>query len=103
MCLKDYFCAIQLKRKGSWKVAGPFWGVDGCFLKGPFKGVLLSAISIDANNGIFPIAIAIVDVESIPSWRFFLYYLHECIGGGTEELPHTFMSDRHVVHYHYLI
>lgn len=30
-------------------------GVDGCFLKGPYKGVFLTAMAFDANNGYFPL------------------------------------------------
>ncbi|KAK9186888.1 hypothetical protein WN944_018277 [Citrus x changshan-huyou] len=33
----------------------PFLGIDDCHLKGPYKGVLLSVVAIDANDGIFPI------------------------------------------------
>ena len=33
-------------------------GLDGCCLKGPAGGVLLSAMSHDANNQIFPITVA---------------------------------------------
>ncbi|GAA0138936.1 hypothetical protein LIER_00584 [Lithospermum erythrorhizon] len=35
----------------------PFIGLDGSFLKSPYGGQLLVAISPDANNGIFPIAV----------------------------------------------
>ena len=30
--------------------------MDGCFLKGPYKGVLLTAFGLDGNNGYLPIA-----------------------------------------------
>ena len=40
-----------------------FIGLDGCHLKGPFEGVLLSAVSLDANHGIFPLAICICESE----------------------------------------
>ena len=36
-------------------------GFDGCFLKGPFGGVLLTAVALDANNSIFPIAFAVIE------------------------------------------
>jgi len=42
----------------------PFIGVDGCFLKGPYKGVLLTAMALDANNGYFPLAYGIIEVEN---------------------------------------
>ena len=42
----------------------PFLGIDGCHLKSPYKGVLLSVVVIDANNGIFPIRFYVCSVES---------------------------------------
>ncbi|KAL2932689.1 Altered inheritance of mitochondria protein 23 mitochondrial [Bienertia sinuspersici] len=36
-------------------------GVDGCHLKGNYGGILLSAVALDDNNEIFPVAIAVVD------------------------------------------
>ncbi|GAA0173937.1 hypothetical protein LIER_27437 [Lithospermum erythrorhizon] len=29
--------------------------LDGCFLKGAFKGQLLAAVALDADNGIYPV------------------------------------------------
>ena len=37
----------------------PFIGVDECHLKGPFGGVLLSAVALDANSGLFPLTVCI--------------------------------------------
>ncbi|KAH9680282.1 SWIM-type domain-containing protein [Citrus sinensis] len=42
----------------------PFIGIDGCHLKGPYKGILLSAVALDANNSIFPLAVCICGVEN---------------------------------------
>ena len=41
-----------------------FIGVDGTHLKGVYKGVLLTAMGIDAQNHCVPQACAIVDVEN---------------------------------------
>ncbi|XP_047263771.1 uncharacterized protein LOC107858035 [Capsicum annuum] len=49
--------------------------MDGCFLKGPYGGQLLTAIGIDADNGMFPIAYAVVDVEDKHNWKWFLNLL----------------------------
>ncbi|XP_052113691.1 uncharacterized protein LOC107473343 [Arachis duranensis] len=51
----------------------------GCHLKGPYGGVLLCAVSLDANNGLFPIAFAIVEAECRDSWSFFLNCLHDAL------------------------
>jgi hypothetical protein len=52
-------------------------GLDGCFLKGAFKGQLLCAIGRDANNQMYPIAWAIVEVESYESWYWFIGFLQK--------------------------
>ncbi|KAF6164878.1 hypothetical protein GIB67_017081 [Kingdonia uniflora] len=44
---------------GFTKGCRPIFGLDGCFLKGQYGGQCLSIISLDANNGIFPIAVFI--------------------------------------------
>ncbi|KAH9793175.1 SWIM-type domain-containing protein [Citrus sinensis] len=58
----------------------PFLGIDGCHLKGPYKGVLLSAVAIDANDGIFPIAFCVCSVESTSIWTWFLRHLNTFLG-----------------------
>ena len=57
-----------------------FIGLDGCHLKGLYKGVLLSAVSIDANNGIYPLAMCVVESENTDSWVYFMDKLYEQIG-----------------------
>ncbi|XP_015162187.1 uncharacterized protein [Solanum tuberosum] len=68
-------------------------GVDGCWLKGPMYGTqLLTAVGIDGNNNIFPIAYAIVEKESKESWAWFLNYLTADLD--VDETGWTFMSDK---------
>uniref|UniRef100_A0A9I9EID0 MULE transposase domain-containing protein n=1 Tax=Cucumis melo TaxID=3656 RepID=A0A9I9EID0_CUCME len=45
--------------------------VDGTFLKCKFGGILLTALSQDGNNQIFPLSFAIVDSENDVSWTWF--------------------------------
>lgn len=71
----------------------PIIGVDGCFLKGGHGGQLLSAVSLDPNNNIFPIAYAIVESETKDSWMWFLNLLNADIGFENEH-TWTFMSDK---------
>lgn len=40
-------------------------GLDGCFLKCTTKGQLLAAVGRDANNQMYHVAWAVVDVENI--------------------------------------
>ncbi|XP_031095038.1 uncharacterized protein LOC115999322 [Ipomoea triloba] len=71
-----YVCFGALKRgfaQGCRKVVG----LDGCFLKGKLKGEILSAVSRDANNQMYPVAWAVVEIENIDSWRWFLTLLKD--------------------------
>ncbi|GKC36421.1 hypothetical protein Tco_1048805 [Tanacetum coccineum] len=38
--------------------------LDGCFMSGPWPGQILTAVGVDANNEIYPVAYAIVEAES---------------------------------------
>lgn len=68
-----YVCYAAL-RDGFLDGCRQLVGFDGCHIKGPHKGQLLSAVGIDANNGIFPIAFAIVEIENQETWTWFLEY-----------------------------
>ncbi|MBA0826179.1 hypothetical protein Goarm_011061, partial [Gossypium armourianum] len=46
----------------------PILDLDGCFLKGLFKGELLAIVGKDRNNQIYLVAWAIVEGECIDSW-----------------------------------
>ncbi|GJS02025.1 hypothetical protein Tco_0318533 [Tanacetum coccineum] len=46
----------------------------------PWPGQILTAIGVDANNGIYPVAYAIVEAESKASWCGFLNLLGEDLG-----------------------
>ncbi|XP_020249779.1 uncharacterized protein LOC109827226, partial [Asparagus officinalis] len=46
--------------------------LDGTFLKDRFKGILLSAVAYDGNQGIFPLAYCICDQENTINWNWFL-------------------------------
>nr|XP_043623534.1 uncharacterized protein LOC122595263 [Erigeron canadensis] len=68
-------------------------GLDGAFMKGPFPGQVLTAVGVDPNNGIYPIAYAIVETENRESWTWFL----RCLGPDLdldERCNFTFISDR---------
>ncbi|GKB23654.1 mutator type transposase [Tanacetum coccineum] len=52
-------------------------GLDGAFMKGNYPGQLLTAVSVDANNGIYHVAYGIVESESKESWTWFLSCLRD--------------------------
>ncbi|KAJ0020301.1 hypothetical protein Pint_31925 [Pistacia integerrima] len=85
------FLGFAAQKKGFIEGCRHFIGVDGCHLKGPYGGVLLSAVSMDTNSGIFPVAITICEIENKESWRYFMTLLKEFIG---DIDPITIMSDR---------
>ncbi|KAF8408008.1 hypothetical protein HHK36_007148 [Tetracentron sinense] len=91
---KRFFICFQAMKSGFLEGCRPFIGLDGCHLKGPYGGVLLAGIALDGNNGLFPVAFAIVEGETKESWSFFLYYLHSIIGTNTNRMPLCFMTDR---------
>ncbi|GJW31945.1 hypothetical protein Tco_0051977 [Tanacetum coccineum] len=39
-------------------------GLDGAFMKGPFLGQVLATVGLDSNNGIYPLAYALVELKS---------------------------------------
>ncbi|CAN1822322.1 hypothetical protein LINPERHAP1_LOCUS29934, partial [Linum perenne] len=70
-----------------------FIGLDGCHLKNIPGWQLLAAVGVDGNDGMFPIAWAIVEKESEDTWGWFMELLKGDLG-----IPNasgwTFMSDR---------
>uniref|UniRef100_A0A2N9ILE3 SWIM-type domain-containing protein n=1 Tax=Fagus sylvatica TaxID=28930 RepID=A0A2N9ILE3_FAGSY len=78
--IKKPTIALQQEIKGTWHA------------EGSYKGHLLSAVSRDANDNMYPICVAVVESECKASWSWFLSTLLKDIGevvGGW-----TFISDR---------
>ncbi|MBA0618602.1 hypothetical protein Godav_027922 [Gossypium davidsonii] len=74
-----YVCFGALKRR--WKEGcRPILDLDGCFLKGPFKGLLLAVVGKDGNNQMYPVAWANIEGECIDSWAWFLSLLTPSLG-----------------------
>ena len=92
---KMYVCFDGVK-KGWIEGCRRVIGLDGCFLKGICKGELLCVVGRDANNQLYPIAWAVVCVESKQTWKWFLDLLIDDLelhrGNGL-----TLMSDQHKV------
>ncbi|KAL0360085.1 UNVERIFIED_CONTAM: hypothetical protein Sradi_3693000 [Sesamum radiatum] len=71
----------------------PILGVDGCHLKGPHGGILLTAVGVDPNNNLYPVAYAVVQRESKDTWEWFLTVLKQDLNIQRDE-EFTFMSDK---------
>ncbi|GJS10779.1 hypothetical protein Tco_0367575 [Tanacetum coccineum] len=58
-----YMCLGAIKQ--GFKACGrEILGLDGCFMAGPWPDQILIAVEVDANNGIYPVAYAIVEAQS---------------------------------------
>ncbi|CAN1785005.1 hypothetical protein LINPERHAP1_LOCUS16739 [Linum perenne] len=87
-----YICLNALKR-GFLEGCRRFIGVDGCFLKHVRGWQLLSAVGVDGNGGIYPIAWAVVEAETTASWDWFIESLAADLRI-TNSPEWTWMSDR---------
>ncbi|CAN0840065.1 hypothetical protein LINGRAHAP2_LOCUS2730 [Linum grandiflorum] len=74
------YIGFSCLRKGFLVGCRRMIGLDGCFLKGEVKGMLLSAVGKDGNNQMFPIAWAVVESENKDSWNWFVTMLADHLG-----------------------
>ncbi|KAL0368339.1 UNVERIFIED_CONTAM: hypothetical protein Scaly_1052800 [Sesamum calycinum] len=89
---KFYVCFDAL-RQGFLSGCRPVIGVDGCHLKGPYGGVLLSAVSIDPKNNLYPLAYVVVSGETREAWQWFLELLKDDLHVVRDDV-YTFISDK---------
>ncbi|XP_028058196.1 uncharacterized protein LOC114262054 [Camellia sinensis] len=89
---KRFFVAFAVCING-FKYCCPLLFLDGTFLKGRYKGQLLATTAKDGNQGLFPIAFAIVDSESELNWSWFPYELSKVIAN---DRCMTYVSDRNL-------
>ena len=62
-----YICLESCKR-GFLVGCRPFIGLDACHLKNKLGGQLITAVCKDPNEEYFPLAYAVVEVETKDSW-----------------------------------
>ncbi|XP_071726929.1 uncharacterized protein [Rutidosis leptorrhynchoides] len=90
---KRVYISLCPLKKGFKALGTDLIGLDGAFMKEPTTGHVLTTFGVDSNNGIYPVAYAIVESQSCNSWSQFLDYL-----GKNLELNKrsnfTFISDR---------
>ncbi|CAN1120972.1 hypothetical protein LINPERHAP2_LOCUS507 [Linum perenne] len=70
---KRLYVGFSYLRLGFLAGCRKMFALDGCFLKGEVKGMLLSAVGKDRNNQMFPIAWAVVEGENRNSWGWFVH------------------------------
>lgn len=69
----------------------PLLFLDSLPIKSKYQGTLLSATAADGNDAAFPVAFAVVDVESNDNWHWFLLQLKSAL---STSIPLTFIADR---------
>ena len=66
--------------------------VDGTFLTGAYKGVLMMAAAVDPEDQIVPIAFALAEGENVESWSWFMALLRIQVLGPSRTI--CLISDR---------
>ncbi|XP_019238615.1 PREDICTED: uncharacterized protein LOC109218699 [Nicotiana attenuata] len=69
-CFLYAFVALCTSISG-WQHCRPVVVVDGTFLKLAYRGIMLTASTMDAAGTILPLAYAVVDSENDASWKWF--------------------------------
>ena len=69
----------------------PLFFLDSIPLKSKYQGNMLAATAADADDGVFPVAFAIVDTESDDNWHWFLLQLKSVL---STSCPITFVAGR---------
>lgn len=90
-----YF-SLDVCKRGFLSGCRPIICLDGCHIKTKFGGQLLTAVGIDPNDCIYPIAMAVVEVESFSTWTWFLDTLKTELGI-LNTSPWTIMTDKQKV------
>ncbi|XP_057426629.1 uncharacterized protein LOC130720062 isoform X2 [Lotus japonicus] len=84
------FVSFHASLYGFQQGCRPLIFLDSIPLRSKYQGALLAATAADADDGVFPVAFAIVDVESDDSWHWFLLQLKSVL---STSCPITFVAD----------
>nr|KAJ0215940.1 hypothetical protein LSAT_V11C300136200 [Lactuca sativa] len=87
-----YICLGPLKQ-GFAAGKRDFLGLDGAFMKGPYPGMILTAVGLDGNNCTYPVAYGLVESENYSSWTWFVKNLGDDLDLTTNS-NFTFITDR---------
>jgi hypothetical protein len=94
-CFQRLFISYRASIYGFINACRPLLEFDKAHLKGKYLGSLLCAAAVDADDTLFPLAIAIVDVESDENWMWFMSELRKLLGVNTDNMPRlTILSER---------
>lgn len=85
------FVAFHASLCGFQQGCRPLLFLDSIALKSKYQGTLLAATAADGDDGVFPVAFAVVDTETDDNWHWFLLQLKSAISASS---PITFVADR---------
>jgi hypothetical protein len=94
---KQCYMCVDASKRGFLKGCRPVICLDGTHIKTKYGGQLLTAVGMDPNDCIYPIAVAVVEVENTETWTWFLNTLKQDLGIGSNTYPWTIMSDKQKV------
>ena len=90
------YWSLDACKRGWLMGCRPIIFIDGCHIKTRYRGNLLTALGIDPNDCIYPIAFGLVEVESTSSWEWFMASLKDDLNICNTS-PYTIMSDKQKV------
>ncbi|KAJ0579877.1 putative transcription factor interactor and regulator CCHC(Zn) family [Helianthus annuus] len=94
-CFQRLFISYRASIVGFLNSCRPLLELDRAHLKGKYLGTLICASAVDADGGLFPLAFAVVDVESDENWMWFMSELRKLLGVNTDNMPRlTILSER---------
>ncbi|XP_042988044.1 uncharacterized protein LOC122315859 [Carya illinoinensis] len=85
------FVSFHASLYGFQQGCRPLLFLDSISLKSKYQGTLLAATAADGDDGVFPVAFAVVDAESDDNWHWFLLQLRSALSASR---PITFVADR---------
>ncbi|XP_050239591.1 uncharacterized protein LOC126688796 [Quercus robur] len=74
-----FFVSFHASISGFQQGCRPLLFLDSTPLNSKYQGVLLSATAADGDDGIFPVAFAVVDAETNDNWHWFLGELKSAV------------------------
>ncbi|GMJ14046.1 MUSTANG 7 [Hibiscus trionum] len=84
------FVSFHASISGFLQGCRPLFFLDSTILNSKYQGVLLAATAADAEDGIFPVAFAVVDDETEDNWTWFLRELKSAVSTSSQL---TFVAD----------
>uniref|UniRef100_A0A5B6YXA9 SWIM-type domain-containing protein n=1 Tax=Davidia involucrata TaxID=16924 RepID=A0A5B6YXA9_DAVIN len=85
------FVSFHASLYGFQQGCRPLIFLDSIPLKSKYQGTLLAATAADGDDGVFPVAFAVVDAETDDNWRWFLLQLKSAL---STPRGITFVADR---------